>query len=842
MARVKSVSSQRILPLNRGWECARTAPGAITEPGALYGAGLDWKPASVPGTVAAALQATGEWQLGDRLSFDAFDWWYRARVDVEEHAESRLRLHGLATLAEVFVNGERVVASDNMFQRHDIAVSLNGGSNEIAIRFLALDSALAVRRPRPRWRTRLVGKQQLRFIRSTLLGRMPGFTPGAPAVGPWGDVELCETAALRVEHVSVRSRVVGTTGVAEIDLLLEIENDQQPENASCSIGEIENDLSVVALEGNRYRLSGRVDIDDVKLWWPHTHGNPELYPVAIRVRRGTQESEIDAGKIGFRSLSIATAGDDFACNVNGVPVFCRGACWTTPDVIALRTTPERYREVLTLVRDAGMNMIRVGGTMIYEHDAFYDVCDELGILVWHDFMFANMDYPIDDEAFAASVMLEAEQFLDRVQARPCLAVLCGNSEVEQQAAMLGLAREHWRGRLFSELLPELCEKHCPGVTYCPSTPSGGALPFHTNRGVTHYYGVGAYLRPLEDARRAQVRFASECLAFANVPEDSTIERFMLEGEAPFHHPKWKASVPRDMGVGWDFEDVRDHYLELLFGVDPVLLRYSDLQRYLTLSRVVPGELMAQTFSEWRRNGSGCRGALVWFLQDLVPGAGWGVIDALDTPKAPYYYLKRSLQPVALLCVNEGLNGLSLHLVNETASSVPGTLELELYRDGDVVVAKHSSPVTLPMRSTLELSADALLGTFQDLSHAYRFGPPTFEVARARLLRDGAVLSEAFHFPVGHAFHREKLGLEATVTAETNGDVSLHVRSQRFAQAVSIEVSDYRPEDNYFHLAPGSERTVRLRRLDGGTKASNGLVNALNSSAPIRVSVAAPVST
>src|SRR5262249_42006326 len=162
---------------------------------------------------------------------------------------------------------------------------------------------------------------------------------------------------------------------------------------------------------------------------------------------------------------------------------------------------------------------------------------ELGILVWQDFMFANMDYPADDEAFTKSVRREAEQFLERVQAHPCLAVLCGNSEVEQQAAMLGLPREHWRSALFSELLPDICPTECPGVTYSPYTPPGGALPFHTHRGVTHYYGVGAYLRPLEDARRAQVRFASECLAFANVPEDSTIESFMLEGEAPFHHPK-----------------------------------------------------------------------------------------------------------------------------------------------------------------------------------------------------------------------------------------------------------------------------------------------------------------
>ena len=182
---------------------------------------------------------------------------------------------------------------------------------------------------------------------------------------------------------------------------------------------------------------------------------------------------------------------------------------------------------------------------------------------------------------------------------------------------------------------------CPEVPYVPSSTHGGAFPHQPSMGVSSYYGVGAYLRPLSDARRSALRFAAEALAFANVPEEPTLLS-MAQGQAiRVHHPRWKQRVPRDLGAGWDFDDVRDHYLAQLFDLDPMRLRYADHERYLALSRVASGEVMAAAFSEWRRERSSCRGALVWFLRDLWPGAGWGLIDAQGLPKAAYYYLKRT---------------------------------------------------------------------------------------------------------------------------------------------------------------------------------------------------------
>jgi beta-mannosidase len=814
---------------------AATPPGAVEDPAALERAGLSFVTVAAPATAAAAARAAG-WTLdGPPRRFDAEDWWFRARLPrIEGPAtpedEFALVLDGLATVADVWLDGAPLLSSANMFVRHERALRVATGG-ELVVRCRSLDALLAAKRPRPRWRAPMIENQQLRWFRTTLLGRTPGWSPPAAAVGPWRPVRVERRRGVVVDEL-------------RLDVGVEDEGRRGQVEVACrlrSLGPRPSKVELVVERGGRAhratlagdgeRWSGRLEVRAPALWWPHTHGEPALYDARLVAGDVT----VELGKLGFRSITL---DEPFALRVNGARVFCRGACWTPLDPVSHGSDRAALAAALDQARGAGMNMLRVGGTMVYESDDFLGLCDELGILLWQDFMFANMDYPEDDPAFAASVVEEARQQLERLAGRPSLAVLCGNSEGEQQAAMWGAPRERWSPRLFHEVLPDLARTYCPGVPYWPSSAHGGTFPHQADVGTTSYYGVGAYLRPLEDARRAEVRFATECLAFANVPEP----RALPGGPGVrAHHPAWKARTPRDLGAGWDFDDVRDHYVGRLYGVDPVGLRSTDHDRYLQLGRAVTGEVMERVFGEWRRARSTCGGGLVWFLRDLWPSAGWGVVDAAGAPKAAYFALRRAFAPVALHISDEGGNGLALHVANDGPEPLAGTVELQLFRAGEIAVGRASHAVEVPARGALELPAAACFEGFLDLAYAYRFGPPPHDLVAATLRApSGEARARAFHFPLGLPAAREPdVGLVAEARPGARGhwdDAALVLQTRRFAQSLALDVEGFEPDDAYFHLAPGEERTVRLRRVSG-SGAPRGTVQPLNSEAAAKVTTA-----
>ncbi|HJV22605.1 MAG TPA: hypothetical protein VJ570_07905 [Holophagaceae bacterium] len=817
------------------WQLASTEPGQHAEPGDWM-AGAPWRAAVVPGTVASALGLSVD-QPG---AFDGQDWWYRTPFTSE--GPGLLRFEGLATLADVWVDGVPVLQSRNMFRIHEVNLpALAAGTHELVIRFRSLEAELAGRRPRPRWKTALVRNQSLRWVRTTLLGRIPGWTPPLQAVGPWRPVTWTSLAAPVLHRLDLRTWATGTTGRLEVKAEVRLPSQWARSEALLRVGRHQLTLRA-SREGDVLHLEGAFDLPDVPLWWPHTHGTPRLLEATLELASGTGRTAFPCGKVGFKALELDRTGGQVRLRVNGVPVFARGACWTTGDMVTLAGTPAALRASLTAARDAGANMLRVGGTMTYESDAFYALCDELGLLVWQDFMFANLDYPFGDEAFRADVAAEVTDQLLRLQKHVCVAVYCGGSEIEQQAAMLGLPRSEWSSPFFATELPAACAALHPGIPYFPSTPCEGAMPFHTATGLTHYYGVGAYRRPLADARAAAVKFTPECLGFSHVPEPETLAE--LSPEAPLlpHMPLWKARVPRDSGAGWDFEDVRDHYLREGFGVDPVALRSADPEGYHARSRMVTGELLRRTYAEWRRAGSGCGGALVWFWNDLWPGAGWGLLDSLGRPKAAYWHARRAWAPRSLHLSDEGLDGLGIHVVNESAEPLEAVVELELWQGARTSVGRASQSIHVAPFATEALSADALLGYFADLTYAYRFGPPKHQatVARLRDVHTGEVLSEDVHFPGGWALAPvEAAGWQAQVTVESPSVVRVDLSATAFLQAVALEAPGWRPDDAHFHLAPGQVKRLRFTALESPARKLKVHVSALNTAETLTVRAPEP---
>jgi beta-mannosidase len=826
--------------IDSGWEATSTEPGAVSAPAELTD--LPTMAARVPGTAALALADAGS-PAPAAEDLDGRDWWFRTRFagDPDRDEPAMLELDGIATVSEVYLNGELVLESTSMFAAHSIDVSGKlGADNELAICCRALSPLLAERRkPRARWRTRLVGEGNLRFFRTMIAGRAPGFAPGPAAVGPWRPVRLRRRRGTAVERLRLRTRLEGDEGVLAVELVPAALPGPPPGSAEVVLtgpsGEHRARLDLRG--GAEPTASGELRIPGVERWWPHTHGEPVLHEVSLELGQGDAVERIAAGRVGFRSLAPGPApgheieAEGLALHVNGVAVFARGAVWTPIDPVGLAPADGELRSAVEAARDAGMNMLRIPGTGAYESPAFHEICDELGVLVWQDFMFANLDYPIADPGFREMVSAEAAQVTAALAGHPSLAVLCGNSEVEQQAAMFGVDPALGRGELFEELLPAAARDSGLDAIYVPSAPCGGDLPFRSDRGIASYFGVGGYRRPLGDARQADVRFAAECLAFANVPDDATLAAAAAGGAVVPHDEAWKSAVARDVGSDWDFDDVRDHYLGSVFGLDPDELRTADPQRYLELSRAVSGEVMAEVLGEWRRAGSRCAGAIILWLRDRVPGAGWGVIDSRGLRKEAYHHVRRALQPQSVWTTDEGLGGIRIHVANDRGEPLRARLRVGVFRDRELPIERATDALELPPHSGTDRDLEGLLGHFIDASLAYRFGPPGHDLIVVTLEHeDGRPISQSFRFPGPRPIEvetAEQLGLEAEVEPAGTGPAMLTVRSRRLAYDVRVGCAGHLPGDDAFSIEPGGERTIPLLPTEPGASLAGVTLTAIN---------------
>ncbi|MEO7065025.1 MAG: hypothetical protein ABI082_14785, partial [Dokdonella sp.] len=351
MTRVRCVEGNRRVAIIDGWQVAAAPAGSTLDQRAQW----HWIPASVPGTAASALQAAQAWSWDESRQLDAEDFWWCTHIHGAS-GPARLGFDGIATLADVWLDGEHILTSANMFIAHQLPVELRG-EHELLIRCRALAPELALRRPRPRWRVPMLEHQQLRWFRTSLLGRTPGWSPPCPPIGPWRPVWI-EYRTIEVGDIDLRSNLQrsddGDTGVVEIDAVL----DARVSQANLVV-ERGGERITMPLAQRAGRWSGRATIASPSLWWPHTHGEPALYRVALDVRHADGSAQIDLGTTGFRNIEIDRgAGDDFLVRVNGVAVFCRGACWTPLDVVSLGASTQAYRDAIEQVRDAGMNMLR----------------------------------------------------------------------------------------------------------------------------------------------------------------------------------------------------------------------------------------------------------------------------------------------------------------------------------------------------------------------------------------------------------------------------------------------------------------------------------------------------
>lgn len=813
------------------WAVGALPPGLFKAPSDTEGVGV-WCVASVPGTVASSKPTVAEAGALTPKEYDDWDWLFRTTVDLPDSEEPTprvlLELEGLATVCEVWLNGIKVLDSRNMFRRYTVDVSHAVQTKaELLLVFRGLNPILAEKRPRPRWKTRLVEEQNLRFIRTSLLGRVASWAPRFGAIGPWRPVRLRQLTSGDVEVFTYRTLLDVSAGTATF--CGSVWSPIATPEVEIEVGHRRYSVPVIR-RGDHLEFDWTLACDEPPVWWPHTHGSQGSLAFTLLVGGAPRRT----GALRFRAVQLDRSAGKVGFIVNATPVFVRGACWTVSDIESLQNEPGRLRSLLEAAKALGLNLLRVGGTMTYEDDAFYALCDELGIMVWQDFMFANMDYPFAEATFRAEVTAEATQLLQRLAQHGSVVAYCGGSEVEQQAAMVGLPKEDWTNEFVADELPRLCSQYHGQTVYFPSSPCGGDLPFHPSEGIVHYYGVGAYQRDISDLATARVKFASECLGFANIPGARSLQKFFGSSHPAPHLPAWKAGVHRDNGSGWDFEDVRDHYLQRLFGVDPVALRYSDLERYFALSSVVSGEVMTQVFTAWRQPDNVCSGGIVWFFNDFVPGAGWGLIDSTGAPKPAAFLLKQTLQPLQVLLEDRGLGGHVVALLNETPEACGGKLVVELWQSGRICTARAEENVNVAPRTGLTINVDALLGHFHDTTWSYRFGPRKHEVVTARWVgANGRLISQAVRFVGGgYGAWVERCNVMGAIVQEA-GETFVQVETDALLHFAQIDVRECTAIDNFVHLIPGQVYRLRVEQPAGLTRL-RGDLTALNYADSVRI--------
>ncbi|WP_161881318.1 beta-mannosidase [Deinococcus alpinitundrae] len=795
------------LSLHTGWQFkARDSHSSL---GDDFAADTGWAAASVPGTVHQDLLSAGripDPNFGlnelDVQWVGETDWLYRLDFDapaLKSGEQADLYFGGLDTFAQVWLNGVLLLESENMFVPSRVAAAgqLREGANELRVCF-----ASALRRGQEieaelgkRWLWN--GDSSRLYVRKAQYHYGWDWGPVLMTAGLWRSVRL-EIYAARLDDlacaVSVSEELkraefpvsVGVKGKLEGNVMLELLG---PDGAAVA----SQTLPAAETIAHTFR------VDSPAIWWPAGHGEQPLYTV----RASLDGAGSSALRVGVRTLKLVqepVAGEEgtsFFFEVNGTPIFCGGANWIPDDNFLPRITPERYRTRLTQARDAHMVMIRVWGGGIYEDDTFYDACDELGLLIWQDFMFACGMYPAHAE-FQASVKEEAEVAVKRLRHHACLALWCGNNEDYQIASSVGAYGPGGDERRFDALstyevlLPEVCARLDPATPYWPGSAYGGPDSTAQTVGDRHTWDVWhSAMAPYQDYPKYEGRFISE-FGMQSLPSLALLESVAAPQERfpasrTLEHHNKAGDGPRRLNV----------YLG-----DTVPLP-ADLPGYVYASHLVQAEAMLSAYRGWRRRWgrAGKRavsGALVWQLNDCWPVTSWAVIDSSGQAKPAYYAIKRALTPISIgLALTEG--GAQVWAVNGTGTVEHLTLDLRaLTLDGQTLSA-DTREVKLAANEVTEL------GQF-----AAEHGAASTLFA-ATLCRGSQLISREVRWPEPFKYLTFP---DPGLKVETAGPNALSLSVTRPAKGVWLESApDTLWDDNMLDLLPGETRVIGVQNLN-----------------------------
>lgn len=643
-------------------------------------------PLLVPGDVHSALLDQGEipdpyWR-DTEVSLDwvhETEWLACKSFDLEIIPDGQrmvLSFETIDTIAEVSLNGHTLGQTASQYLRHDFDVTdaVKVGANLLTVRFfsnstvakqMAADSEFPI--PHLQWNNRLPFYNHLRKAHCHAGW---DWNIALSPFGLYGDVTLRTVSEVTLDDVMVRQTHSGTSVRLDVELHF-TGHTVATTTAQISCAGAVDTAEITVYPGDQTaRLS--LTIQDPELWWPVGLGAQTLYQLSITIG-----SETQTRPIGFRTVELITDADDvgnrFAFRVNGTEVFMRGANWIPADALPTRATPEAVRDLLQSAVDANMNMIRVWGGGQYEPDWFYDMCSEMGLLVWHDFMFSCSLYPAHDNNWLNLVEQEAHQQIMRLSSQPCMALWCGDNEV---IGALNWYPESKANRdrylaIYARLnatLERAIDRLQPDVAFWPSSPSVGRLDFgdgwHVDTsGDMHFWDVWHSAKDFEHYRTVRPRFCSE-FGFQSFPSNALIETF---------------TTPEDRNVSSDVMEVHQRNPGGNARIVETIQRYfrfpEKFEDMTFLSQISHSLAMKTSIEFWRANKPRCMGTLYWQLNDTWPVASWASLEYGGGWKLTHYAARRFFAPVLVTAQPDPDSGdIVLFAVNDTGAPVDLTID------------------------------------------------------------------------------------------------------------------------------------------------------------------------
>ena len=772
----------------------------------------DWHNATVPGCIHTDL-------LANKLIDDPFyrdnekkqqwigktNWEYQTTFNLDakalQHDHLDLVFTGLDTYAEVFLNDKPILKADNMFRtwRVDSRTFLHTGENILLIRFrspineiLPRMAELKFQLPAPNDQ----GEKTSPYTRKAPYHYGWDWGPRFVTAGIWKPVYLQPWDEARVNNLQILVKSLSTE-TASITANVEIEA-SEPTEATLLLNNVTGRSVAgkrqVSLKQGTNIVPFEFSIAHPAMWWPNGLGEHPLYKFNARLIVKGKVADQLTTQTGLRTLELRQVADDqgksFTFVINGVPVFAKGGNWIPADSFPSRITKEKYRYLLNSVKDSNMNMLRVWGGGIYESDDFYSICDELGILVWQDFMFACSMYPGSQE-FLDNVRGEAVDNVKRLRNHPSIVLWAGNNEIEAGWMNWGwrqnLPASMWDDykKIFLGVLQEVTSSFDPSRPYWPSSPHGGLDddPDSARSGDLHFWRVWHFAEPFSDYEKQSPRFMSE-YGFQSFPQIESVSSYTIASDHDIESPIMLAHQRHPRGN----QLVREYMLR-------DFAKPKDFESFLYVSQVLQAEGIRVGAEHLRRIMPHNMGSLYWQIDDCWPVASWSSIDYYGRWKALQYYARRFYAPL-LISPHAEKGNLNFYVVSDNTAAVTGQINIALMSfDGRVLrsIKRDVTVEPLMSKSYLGVPVDELM----------RGNDPKNTMLYCELVVNGkTVSSHEYFFAPFKDLLLPKPEIEPTVT-QTRDGFKVALTTNNFAAAVYLAAPgrDGYFVDNYFHLIP-----------------------------------------